>query len=138
MKPSFGLLPTRFVVITALLFLLTVSATTQTQATYFTYRTESLKQQLNLTAAQQAKVKPLVEQETAELMQEVCNPATSRKHQAARMSDILQESERRMRPVLSVEQYQQLPQLREKMMQELKSRKSAHACTMDYWGRNVK
>lgn len=135
MKSNFGSLLTRFVVINALLLLLTASVTAQTQATYFTYRTESLKEQLNLTAAQQVKIKPLVEQETAELMQEVCNPATSRKHQLARTNDILQESERRMRPLLSAEQYQQLQQLREKMMQELKSRKSAHSCTIDYWGR---
>lgn len=135
MKPKFRLLLTRFVVISALLFLVTGSATAQTQATYFTYRTESLKQQLKLTAAQQAKVKPMVEQETGELMQEVCNPATSRNHQLARMNDILQDSERRMRPALSAEQYQQLPKLREKIIQELKSRKSVHACTMDYWGR---
>lgn len=128
MKPHFGLLLSCFVIMTAI-------ATAQTQATYFTYRTESLKQQLNLTAAQLAKFKPLVEQETGELMQEVCNPATSRKHQLARMNDILQESERRMRPALSAEQYQQLPKLREKIIQELKSRKSAHGCTMDYWGR---
>jgi hypothetical protein len=93
-----------------------------------------LKQQLNLSAAQQAKLKPLVEQETGELMQEVCNPATSRKHQLSRMRDILQGSERRMKPILSMEQYQQLPRLREKMLQELKSRQSVRACTMDYWG----
>lgn len=134
MKPHGGSLLTHSLVICGLIFLLAVSAATQTQATYFTHRTETLKQQLNLTAAQQAKIKPLVEQETGELMQEVCNPATSKKHQLARMNDILQESERRMRPVLSAEQYQQLPQLREKMMQELKNRKSTRACAADYWG----
>lgn len=134
MKPHGGSLLTHSLVICGLIFLLAVSAATQTQATYFTHRTETLKQQLNLTAAQQAKIKPLVEQETGELMQEVCNPATSKKHQLARMKDILQESERRMRPVLSAEQYQQLPQLREKMMQELKNRKSTRACAADYWG----
>ena len=137
MKLDFGSRITRFVVISALVSLMEASGVTQTQATYLTYRAESLKQQLNLTSAQQAKIKPLLEQETAELMQEVCNPATSRKHQLARMNDILQESERRMRSLLSAEQYQHLRQLREKMMQELKNRKSASGCTMDYWGRST-
>ena len=136
MKLDFGSLIPRVLGIGVLVSLVGTSGITQTQATYFVYRTESLKQQLSLTTAQQTMVKPLVEQETGELMQEVCNPTTSRKHQLARMNDILQESERRMRPLLLAEQYQQLRQLREKMMQELKNRKSVSGCTMDYWARS--
>jgi hypothetical protein len=38
-----------------------------------------------------------------------------------------------MQTILTKEQYRLLPQLREKMTRELKTRKAAQGCTMDYW-----
>lgn len=113
--------------------LLAASAAAQTQATYFSYRMDDLKQQLNLTPDQQKQVKHTIEQETGELMQVVCNPATPRKRQLAMFNDILKESEASMKDILTAEQYRRLPQLREKMTRELKTRKAAQGCTMDYW-----
>jgi hypothetical protein len=66
-------------------------------------------------------------------MQIVCNPATSRKRQLTMFNDILKESETRMLPVLTAEQYRRLPQLRETMMRELKNRKASQTCAADYW-----
>jgi hypothetical protein len=125
-----GILLLRFAAICGLL---AAGAAAQTQATYFTFRFDSLKQQLNLASDQEKQVKHVIEQETGELMQVVCNPATSRKRQLAMFNDILKESEASMQTILTKEQYRRLPQLREKMTRELKTRKAAQGCTMDYW-----
>lgn len=104
-----------------------------TQATYFSYRLQHLNQALHITSAQEEKIKEVVEQETGMLGEIVCNPVTSRKYQLQKFDAILRQSDASMKPILTAEQYQKLPQLRESEMRRLKSLKTPNTCTAAYW-----
>lgn len=108
-----------------------------TQATYFTFRTEQLQQELKLTPAQVQQLKPIIEQETAELMQFACNPSTSRNDKLIQFTDVFKRSESSMRPILTGEQHNTLVKLRQAMLQDYKTRKPADSCTLAYWGRKT-
>src|SRR5215475_3957208 len=84
-----------------------------TQATYFSYRLEHLNQALKLTPNQEREVTHVVEQEAGELNEFICNPVISRKEQLAKFDATLRESDAKMKPILTPEQYKQLPKLRE-------------------------
>ncbi len=108
-----------------------------TQATYFTFRMEQLQQELKLTPAQVQQLKPVIEQETAELMQFACNPSTSRNDKLLQFTDVFKRSESSMRPILTGEQNNTLVKLRQAMLQDYKTRKPADSCTLAYWGRKT-
>lgn len=108
-----------------------------TQATYFTYRMDQLKQVLALTPAQQQKVKPVVEQETSELMQYACNPATSRKEKVSQFNEVFRRSESGLRPLLTGEQSWTLHKLHDGMLEKFKTLKAPDSCTLAYWGRKT-
>lgn len=110
---------------------------TFTQATYFTFRMEQLKKVLEITPAQQRKVKPIIEQETSELMQYACNPATSRKDKVSQFDEVFRRSETSMRPILTGEQSWTLHKLHDGMLEEFKTIKSPDSCTLAYWGRKT-
>src|SRR5947208_231238 len=57
-------------------------------SSYFSLRMQQLGEQLNITSDQQAKVKSMVKQETAELMQYACNFTTSQKNQVAQFRGV--------------------------------------------------
>jgi hypothetical protein len=108
-----------------------------TQATYFTFRTEQLQQELKLTPAQMQQLKPIVEQETAELMQFACNPSTSPNEKLSQFTGVFKRSESAMRPILTGEQLSTVVKLRQAMLQDYKTRKPADSCTLAYWGRKT-
>jgi Spy/CpxP family protein refolding chaperone len=105
-----------------------------TPATYFVFRMEQLKGQLNITSDQELQVKHIVEQEMGELTQYACNIAMSRKNQQVQFRSILTNSENRMRPILTGEQSWKLHKLDHEMLEEFKSVKTPHGCTLAYWG----
>ena len=104
-----------------------------TQATYFSYRLEHLNQALKLTPNQEREVTHVVEQEAGELNEFICNPVISRKDQLAKFDATLRESDAKMKPILTPEQYKQLPKLREAEMKRLESLNLPPTCSGAYW-----
>jgi len=104
-----------------------------TQATYFSYRLEHLNQALKLTPNQEREVTHVVEQEAGELNEFICNPVISRKDQLAKFDATLRESDAKMKPILTPEQYKQLPKLREAEMKRLESLNPPPTCSGAYW-----
>jgi len=104
-----------------------------TQSTYFSYRLQHLNQALHPTSAQEGQIKQVVQQESGMLNEVVCNLASSRKDQLQRFDSILRQTDASLKPILTAEQYQKLPQLRENEMHHLKSLKPPSTCTDAYW-----
>ena len=126
----------QFIQICFLAILAGAGAQTQaplTQSTYFTYRLQHLNESLHLTPAQENQIKRVIEQESGMLNEIVCNLASSRKHQLQQFQDILRDSDASMKPILTAEQNQKLPQLRQDEMRNLESVKPPNACTDAYW-----
>jgi len=106
------------------------------QATYFNYRLQHLNQALKLTPDQERKIVHVVEQETGELNEFICDPAISRKDQLAKFDAVLRQSDANMKPILTPEQYKQLPTIREAEMKKLESLKPPRTCSDAYWKLN--
>ena len=103
-----------------------------TQATYFSYRLQHLNQALKLTPNQEREITHVVEQETGELSEFICNPVISRKDQLAKFDAVLRQSDANMKPILTPEQYKQLPKIREAEMKKLESL-NPPTCSGAYW-----
>jgi Spy/CpxP family protein refolding chaperone len=87
---------------------------------YFTMKQQHLSETLNLSEDQQAKIKPILEQETGEVGQIFSNPVISSKDKLNRWEKIVQSSDVKIKPFLSDEQVQKLQAMRKQQMQELK------------------
>lgn len=87
---------------------------------YFTMKQEHLSQVLNLSEDQQAKIKPILQQESGEAKQFLGNPAVSRKDQVNRWEKLVQSSDEQIKRFLSQAQQQKLRDLRSEQKQELK------------------
>jgi hypothetical protein len=87
---------------------------------YFAMKMQNLSEVLNLTDEQQAKVKPIAEQETGEVNQTIFNPVVSREERLSRWQKIVSKGDSKMRSFLSQAQWEQLQQLRKQQKQELK------------------
>lgn len=87
---------------------------------YFRLKEQHLSEKLDLTQDQQAKIKPILEQEAGEAGQILGNPALSRKDQLIRWEKIVRASDMKLKPLLSQAQLAQLQQLRNEQKQELK------------------
>jgi len=81
---------------------------------------QRLSQTLNLSDDQQAKIKPILEQETGEVGQIFENPALSRKDKLNRWEKIVQSSDEKIKPFLSQTQLQKLQDMRKQQMLDLK------------------
>ena len=68
---------------------------------------------------QQAKVKPILEQESGELAQVRNNPAISKKDKLDRLQSVVLNSDQKMKPILSAAQWQKLQDVRKEQKQEL-------------------
>ena len=88
---------------------------------YFMEKMENLKTQLNLTPEQQAKVKPIAEQEQAYYEQIHANPVLSQKEKFKRLKALVHDSDKLMKPILSSEQWQKLQVLRKDQQRELEA-----------------
>jgi len=87
---------------------------------YFSMKQQRLSQTLNLSDDQQARIKPILEQETGEVGQIFENPVLSRKDKLNRWEKIVQSSDDKIKPYLSQTQLQKLQDMRKQQMQELK------------------
>lgn len=87
---------------------------------YFAMKQRHLSEVLRLTDDQQAKIKPILEQEAGEASQFLGNPVISRKDQMNRWEKLVQASDAKIKPFLTQAQADQLQALRREQKQDLK------------------
>jgi Spy/CpxP family protein refolding chaperone len=87
---------------------------------YFTAKMENLTTKLELTPDQQAKLKPIAEQEVGLLEQIRGISGLSQKEKLSRLQRIVMDSDKQMKPMLSPEQWQKLKTLRKDQKEQLK------------------
>ena len=87
---------------------------------YFTMKMQNLTASLNLSDEQQAQIKPIAEQESAEVSAVCFTPTVPGKERLKQWEKIVQSSDARMKPILSQTQWQELQDLRKDQKQELK------------------
>lgn len=87
---------------------------------YFTTKVENLTSKLALTPDQQAKLKPIAEQEVGLLEEIRGNSLLSRKDKIARLEKIVSDSDKQMKPWLSAQQWEKLQTLRREQKEQLK------------------
>ena len=87
---------------------------------YFTAKMENLTTKLDLTPDQQAKLKPIAEQETNLLEEVRGNPGYSRKEKLSKLQQVVLESDKQMKPWLSAQQWEKLQALRKDQKEQLK------------------
>ena len=87
---------------------------------YFTTKMENLTTKLALTPEQQAKLKPIAQQE-ANLLEEIRgNSGYSQKEKLAKLKQTVLDSDKQMKPWLSAEQWEKLQTLRKSQKEGLK------------------
>lgn len=86
---------------------------------YFSMKQQHLSEVLDLTDDQQAQIKSILEQETAEVGQFVSNPTVSRKEKLKRWEKVVRASDEKLKPFLSQSQLSKLQQLRKEQKQDL-------------------
>jgi len=89
-------------------------------STYFTTKMANLTEKLQLNCDQQAKLKPIAEQEVGYLDEIHSNPVLSKHEKLRKLENIVHNSDDEMKPILSPEQWQTLQNLRKEQKQELK------------------
>ena len=89
---------------------------------YFSIKLKHLTETLNLSEDQQAKIKPILEQESGELEPYWGNPVISRKDKLRKLEEVVQSSDEKLKPLLTEVQIQKLEELRKEQKQELKKR----------------
>jgi len=87
---------------------------------YFSMKMKNLSTTLDLTEDQQAKIKPIADQESSEAGGVIFTPVVSRKERLAQWEKIVRSSDAKMKPILSDAQWQKLQQLRKDQKRELK------------------
>ena len=87
---------------------------------YFSQKLRNLSEKLDLTDDQQAKVKPILEQEAAEAGQITKNPVLSREDKLDKLQKIVNSSDQKIKPILSSPQWGTLQKLRKEQKQEIK------------------
>lgn len=87
---------------------------------YFSMKLQHLSDALDLNDDQQAKIKPVLEQETGEVGQVFANPALSRKDKLERYKKIVRTSDEEIKPVLTETQLQKLEEMRKEQKKEVK------------------
>jgi hypothetical protein len=98
----------------------TANAVRVAGSTYFTTKMENLTEKLKLNSDQQAKLKPIAEQEVGYLDEIHGNPVLSKHEKIKKLKAIVHNSDTEMKPILSLEQWQTLQNLRKEQEQELK------------------
>jgi hypothetical protein len=92
----------------------------QAPSKYFSMKLQHLSERLDLSESQQDKIKPILEQEAGESGEIVANPVLSSADRLSRLEKIVQSSDKKLRTVLSTEQWQILQSIRKDQKQELK------------------
>jgi hypothetical protein len=87
---------------------------------YFSMKQRHLSEALNLTDDQQAKLKPLIEQESGEVGSILWSPVISSKERVKQYQKIVKASDAKIKPLLSRPQVAKLEELRKQQRGELK------------------
>jgi protein CpxP len=87
---------------------------------YFTTKMENLTKKLDLSPDQQAKLKPIALQEVSLLGEIRGTSGLSRKQKIARLQQIVENSDKQMKPWLSEPQWEKLQALRKEQKEKLK------------------
>src|SRR5215467_4945299 len=86
---------------------------------YFSMKMKNLTDSLHLSDEQQAKIKPIAEQETAEAGHVIFTPVVPRKERLEQWEKIVQKSDTQMKPILTAAQWQKLQEIRKDQKREL-------------------
>ena len=92
----------------------------QAAGSYFSQKLEHLSDALDLTAEQQAKIQPVLEQEAGEARYIIGNPVFPRKEKLSRFERVVRDSDNKMKSVLSDDQWRRLQALRREQRSGLK------------------
>jgi hypothetical protein len=87
---------------------------------YFSMKLQHLSEKLTLTDDQQADIKPILEQEAAEVGEICVNPALSNSDKQKQYDKIVRVSDGKIKPLLSGSQLQKLQELRKDQKQDVK------------------
>jgi hypothetical protein len=87
---------------------------------YFSLKLQHLSQALGLSEEQQTKIKPILEQETAEVGDFWANPVLSREDKLNRWEKIVRSSDKKLKMFLSADQVQKLQGIRKEQKEKLK------------------
>jgi hypothetical protein len=87
---------------------------------YFSLKLQNLSDKLALSDDQQAKIRPILEQESGELSPLWNNPAISRKDKLDTFEKVVRASDEKMKPVLSQPQREKLQEIRKQQKDQLK------------------
>ena len=87
---------------------------------YFAQKLKHLSDKLSLTAEQQAKIKPILEQEAGDAGQMISNPVLSNDDKLKKLENIVRSSDDQLKPILSADQWQTLQDMRKQQRRELR------------------
>lgn len=87
---------------------------------YFSLKLQNLSDKLALSGDQQAKIRPILEQESGELSPLWSNPVISRKEKLETFGKVVRASDEKIKPILSPTQREQLQALRKEQKEQLK------------------
>jgi hypothetical protein len=87
---------------------------------YFDQKLQRLSAKLALTEDQQAKIKPILEQESGEAGQFITSPVLTPKDKLDKLEKIVHTSDEKLKPILSANQWQILQDMRKEQKQEMK------------------
>jgi Spy/CpxP family protein refolding chaperone len=92
---------------------------TKAPSQYYSMKMKNLSTELNLSEEQQAKIKPIAEQESAEVSGVIFTPVVSRKKRLSQWGKIVQSSDAKMKAILTQAQWQKLQEIRKDQKREL-------------------
>jgi len=87
---------------------------------YFEMKMQNLTDALDLSAEQQRRIKPILEQEASNAGEVCFNPAIPRKEWLGKWRRIVESSDKQMRPMLTESQWAKLQNMRQDQRKELK------------------
>ena len=87
---------------------------------YFSMKLQNLSEKLTLSDDQQAKIRPILEQESGELSPLWNNPVISRKEKLDTLEKVVRASDEKIRPILSQSQREKLQEMRKEQKDQLK------------------
>ena len=87
---------------------------------YFSEKLRHLSEKLDLSPDQQAQIKPILEQEAGEAGEGISNPVLSTEDKLNKLETIVRSSDKKLKPILSADQWQTLQDLLKQQKLELK------------------
>lgn len=89
---------------------------------YYSMKLRNLSEKLDLNEDQQAKIRPILEQEAGELNYVWGNPVLSQKDKLERLRRAVHTSDQKMKPLLTQAQWEKLESMRQEQEREVKQR----------------